>query len=152
MTVICQKPASARSQIGYVTRDLDRAIDVLARTFDGTLVERRVGARLEIADDETAVVNVGRVTADGFTFKIIEPVSGAVRIWREGLPPSGDLLSHHHLSFTADCRSEFEELLRRHRDDGRRIALSGRNPGLAEFVYIDLTQTFGHYLELAVPI
>lgn len=139
------------SQIGYVTRDLDYTIDRLKRIFDYAPIERRDAAELEIEREGSAVVNVARAAVGGATIKIIEPVKGAVDIWRDRLPAPGDLMGHHHLTLTVNTRRHFEDLLRAHRDGGRNVVLVGRNPGLAEFAYVDVVADLGHFLELVLP-
>lgn len=138
------------SQIGYVTRDLDYTIDRLRRIFDYAPIERRDAAELEIEQAGSAVVNVARVTVGGATIKIIEPVKGVVEIWRDRLPAPGDLMAHHHLTLTINTRRHFQDLLRAHRDGGRDVVLVGRNPGYADFAYVDLVADLGHYLELVL--
>lgn len=140
------------SLVGYVTRDLDQAIDRLKRIFDYASIERRDAVELEIEREGSAVVNVARAAVGGSAIKIVEPLQGAVAVWRDHLPAPGVLMAHHHLTLTVNTRRQYDEALRTHQAAGKRIMLSGMSPGLAEFAYVDLVNDLGHYLELVLPV
>jgi hypothetical protein len=75
-------------------------------------------------------------------YELIEPVCGAVGVYREGLV-AADLMRLHHIAMRVDDLAAVRAASER---QGRRTVLAGRS-GAVSFIYVDARETFGHYLE-----
>jgi hypothetical protein len=135
----------AHYQNAYVTRDRDEAIDLFRseHNFDNFMlfeptIEVRTPAGRGAAKTKMALGWIGNVQ-----YEIIEPVSGLVDIYREGLP-EGRLMRFHHVCMRVDDWAPFRARLDR---EGRSIVLEGGTEGHLQFVYVDARATVGHYLE-----
>jgi hypothetical protein len=136
-------------QNGYVTNDLDRAIDVFASRYGvarfavtrARPIELEGGAMLHL---DMAMGFVGPVQ-----YEILQPAGGADGIYRRALEGGGEgfkLRFHHHAYLVASP----EDLLARRRcleAGGHPIVLCGGRPGANQFFYADATATLGHHLE-----
>ena len=136
---------NAHYQNAYVTRDRDQAIALFRseHNFDNFMrfeptIEVRTPAGRGTAKTKMALGWIGNVQ-----YEIIEPVSGLVDIYREGLP-EGQLMRFHHVCMRVDDWAPFRARLD---SEGRSIVLEGGTEGHLQFVYVDARATVGHYLE-----
>lgn len=134
-------------QNAYVTRDLDKAIALFRAEhefenfmrFEPTF-EVTTPAGRGMATTKMALGWIGNVQ-----YELIEPVSGLVDIYREGLPEAeGQPMRFHHVCMRVDDWAPFRAELGR---QGRSIVLQGGTEGHLQFVYVDARGTVGHYLE-----
>jgi hypothetical protein len=136
---------NAHYQNAYVTRDLDRAL-ALFRTqhnFDNFMrfeptFEVRTPTERGLATTKMALGWIGNIQ-----YELIEPVSGLVDVFREGLPASGPM-RFHHVCMRVDDWAPFRASLDR---QGQSVVLEGGTEGHLQFVYVDGRDTVGHYLE-----
>jgi hypothetical protein len=133
-------------QNAYVTADLERAIGGLQDRF-GVGEVRRIPpmSGLAVWTPEGAgeiVLKVAFAQVGKLQYELIEPVSGAVGIYRDGLVAADVMRLHHVAMRVADLavvRAESER-------QGWRTVLAGRS-GAVSFIYVDAREAFGHYLE-----
>jgi Glyoxalase/Bleomycin resistance protein/Dioxygenase superfamily len=132
-------------QNAYITRDLDGALD-LFRTqfgFDGF-------QRLEVSYELTTPAGRGTATVKlalgwigDVQYEIIEPVSGMIDVYREGLPDRYPM-RFHHACMRVHAWDAFRADLDRQKVP---IAMEGGTPGHLLWLYVDARDTVGHYLE-----
>jgi hypothetical protein len=136
-------------QLAYVTRDIEAAAQQMversgleAFTFhhiDMPCFGRREScvARIAISWNGTRQI------------ELIEPLSGAVELYRDALPPSGTAAAFHHVGIkvqggVADWEARRDAMSAA----GFPIALQGGLEERVRFAYFDLRDTLGHHVEL----
>lgn len=133
-------------QIAYVTGDFDTALHVL-RTRHG------IGRFLELRDIRFPVDRAGGAAhchiALGRTgdleIELIQPLSGAVDLYREPLDRPGDL-HFHHVAQRLDTLADLEVLRETAASRGFPIPIDAESSGMTYF-YADARDTLGHYVE-----
>ena len=140
-------------QLGYVTRDLDEAMDRFKAdgrirefaVYDANL-DVLVGAREDQARIRVALANLGRTQVE-----LIEPVDGAIGIYRDRAPDAHTFL-HHVAAQVSGAEQMFDEELHRLERDGYPLAVQGEGGRawgtLTRFAYLDLRPWVGHFFEL----
>jgi len=132
-------------QLAYVTSDLARAIRLFKSrlTVDDFLT---VTLHLNLTTPAArASINVGVAWVGDLQIELIEPVSGAIQIYRDAIPSDPAAVAFHHLAMRVsgdlprwnDARAGIA-------DD--RIAIEGGSDGM-RFAYVDERSTLGHFLE-----
>jgi hypothetical protein len=132
-------------QNAYVTRDINAAL-VNLRTLHNfqNIFQFETPVELQTpAGNGTALLKMALAWVGRLQYELIEPVSGLVDIYRDGLPASGMRL-HHIAMRTKDWDATLAEIHRQKLS----IVLQGEVPG-ARFLYVDARKTLGHYLEYA---
>jgi len=131
-------------QNAYVTRDIERAVACL-QNADGVDEFRQFDVELEVrcrGRSGIAAMKAAFGWVDGIQYELIEPRSGLVDLYTEGLPADA-LLSFHHLGLRAD---DWESTLAGIRRSEQSIVCEGETAS-SKFVFVDTRSTFGHYLE-----
>jgi len=140
-------------QLGYVTSDLDRALDELSERF-GLEHQFRVpsGGATFMAGDEVVPweARFAMAARGGLIVELIEPVSGEVGFYRDALPADGSFaIRLHHLAAFMETGDEAWERAR------GALASAGLGfdytmliPGRVRAGYIDARAELGHFLEL----
>jgi hypothetical protein len=141
-------------QVSYVTRDLDRAVAVLGEKLghedfaileaEAPLLVRGEAAGFKL---RVALANVG-----ARQFEVIQPVSGAVDVYLDGVDYERNVVTLHHVGLAVPGPySEWEKLEREVRASGQEFAiLSAPMPGpkqMARFGYVDTRPWLGHFTE-----
>lgn len=136
-------------QLAYVTDDIDAAV----AWFEGTLGTSRCHTRYKSSmggiahvDGEVVdewVIDVALVNAGATNLEIIQPVSGAVDLYRGAIRP-GAPATFHHIGVRVD---DFDEATAVIEKAGRIWELHGDN-GAIRFGYVDLTAELGHHVEV----
>jgi catechol 2,3-dioxygenase-like lactoylglutathione lyase family enzyme len=136
-------------QIAYVTDDLDRACDYFEQTL-GTVPARKTYKSslggIVVVDGETAeewVMDVALVNAGPTNFELIQPVSGAVDLYRSAIRP-GAPATFHHVGYRID---DFDEATAIVHASGKEWKQYGEMKGGLRFGYVDMTAELGHYVE-----
>jgi len=129
-------------QNAYVTRDLDQALEVFRTRygFDGF---NRYEVQFELETQSgrgTAAVKLALGWLGNLQYELIQPVSGLVDVYREGVSDQ-HLLRFHHVCMRVDDWDRFRAEL------DRPVVMSGGTPGHLQWVYVDARDTLGHYLE-----
>ncbi|MEX2126647.1 MAG: VOC family protein [Xanthobacteraceae bacterium] len=134
-------------QFGYVTNDLDRALEVFRtrhgvpafKDFGDTTLKRDEGGETRI---RFALCFVGSTQLE-----IIEPRGGKDSLYSDVLPSSGFGLVWHHIAFKVPSLDVLEKMKSNVIAAGHSIALSGGDPSIAKFFYVDSRHSLGHYIE-----
>jgi len=132
-------------QNAYVTRNLDAALGIFRTEygFDGFM---RMEVSFEISTlgrRGTASVKLALGWIGNVQYEIIEPVSGLIDVYFEGMDDRRPMSFHHVCMRVPDWaafRSQVEQ-------EKRPIAMEGGTPGHLMWLYIDARDTLGHYLE-----
>lgn len=131
-------------QNAYVTRDLDKGVETFRKrgrvdrvlTFEGTIpVKTPEGDGVQT--NKLAFIWVGDLQ-----YELIQPVSGAVSIYRDALP-ADDALRFHHICMRI---ADWNEFRRRVAEQPFPVVLEGGSD-LLRFLYLDARPFLGHYLE-----
>ncbi len=136
-------------QIGYVTDDLDAAVTYFQSTLGTGKCRVTYKSSLEgvIVDGHVTqewVIDVAMVNAGATNLEIIQPVSGAVDLYRSAIRP-GVPATFHHLGFRVDDFEQAAAIVVAH---GKQWAQVGTMVGALHFGYIDMTAELGHYVEV----
>ena len=132
-------------QNAYVTHDLDGALEIFRSRY-GFDKFRRMEVSYELttrAGRGTASVKLALGWIGNVQYELIEPVSGLIEVYQEGLSDESPLRFHHVCMRVPDW-AEF-----RARVDQERfpVAMEGGTPGHLLWLYLDARDTLGHYLE-----
>lgn len=133
-------------QHGYVTSDIDRAVEHFGRELGITRfsVSERTLAPVSARTGPMIIrCRIAFAWLDGLMIEVIEPLSGDVGIYASALPESGFGLVLHHLAYLVDDSVDWAEF-RRHVDPA---SLVFEASGAISYLYVDTRQTLGHYLE-----
>ncbi|HEX3803358.1 MAG TPA: VOC family protein [Solirubrobacteraceae bacterium] len=140
-------------QLGYVTTDLDRALDELSERL-GLEHHFRVpsGGATFMAGDEVVPweARFAMAARGGLIVELIEPVSGEVGFYRDSLPADGSfaICLHHLAAFMETGDAAWERAGRMLEDAGLRFDYTMLIPGRVRAGYIDARAQLGHFLEL----
>jgi catechol 2,3-dioxygenase-like lactoylglutathione lyase family enzyme len=132
-------------QNAYVTRDLDGALEIFRARY-GFDKFRRMEVSYDLttrAGRGTASVKLALGWIGEVQYEIIEPVSGLIDVYREGLSDESPLHFHHVCMRVPDW-AEFRARVDR---EGFPVAMEGGTPGHLLWLYLDARDTLGHYLE-----
>lgn len=135
-------------QNGYVTRDLDRAIELLSAhcgieslsRYDADVIVDTPQGRKPLC------MKIAAGWAGGLNIEVMEPVSGHIGPLVSMLPPDQDDLTPrlHHVALR---RENLDDMRREITNCGFPLAFGGEPEGMV-FAYLDARSTFGHYIEL----
>ena len=141
-------------QTGYVTRDLDRAMATVQREMgagDFYVAQHTVPVW---ADGELAEITMGVAIASSGKrqLEIIQPISGAIGIYTDGIDfTAGDLIFHHVGFGVTGPHANWEALEAEVAVQGNSFkVLSLPVPGpdpMARYGYVDTRSWCGHYTE-----
>ena len=132
-------------QNAYVTRDLDAALEIFRAQY-GFDRFRRMEVSYELttrAGRGTASVKLALGWIGELQYELIEPVSGLIDVYREGLSNAQPMHFHHVCMRVADW-TEFRARIDRER---RPVVMEGGTPGHLLWLYVDARDTLGHFLE-----
>jgi glyoxalase/bleomycin resistance protein/dioxygenase superfamily protein len=140
-------------QFGYVTTDLDRAIEFMAERFG-------LEHCLKLPTD-TATFLVGDEPAEweakfamgargGLIVELIEPVAGEVEFYRRFLPSDGSFAVrfHHVATFMSAGDEEWERMRALLAESGLRFDYTVLIPDRVRAGYVDTSAELGHLLEV----
>jgi len=141
-------------QLSYVTKDLNGAVAFAARklgidnffVFDAKVPVLSRGSMQEL-ELRVAVANTGT-----HQFEIIEPISGPIWIYTDGVDRDRQAITLHHVGIAVmGPFSAWQETLAKLREDGDEIVqlsepAAGEEP-TACFAYVDNRNSLGHFTE-----
>lgn len=136
-------------QNAYVTRDLDRALEMfrLRYGFDAfkryeVSYECRTRAGTGMATTRLALGWIGNTQ-----YELIQPVSGSIDVYADAtaaMAADGSPLQFHHICMRVDDWEQFRTQLDRDRVS---VVVEGGTPEHLLWAYVDARATLGHYLE-----
>jgi hypothetical protein len=141
-------------QLGYVTKDLDRATAFFEKKLGGApfaVAEHEVTADFAGRKRDFAMrVALGR--ADGHQIEIIQPLSGAVEFYCDGVDFDRSVVTLHHVGFGVHgplaAWDKMVEDVRASGDDFTLMFASDDNPDFrVRFAYVDTRPSYGHFTE-----
>jgi hypothetical protein len=136
-------------QNAYVTRD---ALGAMEKLKAGMAVRQEafLQSAIEVSTPAGRGVidcKLGFLWVEDLQYELIEPVSGAVDLYRDALP-AGDGLAFHHACMRVDDWADFRARVAR---QPLPVVLEGGS-GPLNFLYLDARPMLGHYLEyIAMP-
>ena len=136
-------------QNAYVTRDLDRALEMF-RVQHGFDAFKRYEVSYECrtpAGTGTATAKLALGWIGNIQYELIQPVSGVIDVYADAttsLAAERSLLYFHHICMRVDDWDQFRVQLDR---DQLPVVVEGGTPGHLLWVYVDARKTLGHYLE-----
>jgi hypothetical protein len=133
-------------QTGYATDDLDQACALFqARYGIGEFYRGELNVS-ETEAGETMAMQIAHAWRGNSWLEIIQPVDGAVAIYRDWLPPGGGV-RFHHLGVIMDTAEAYQAVKRDALASGRKISFSIAHPSGLGVFYLDTTADLGHYME-----
>lgn len=132
-------------QNAYVTRDLDAALEIFRSRYDfDGFMRIEVSYPLKTPRREgSASVKLALGWIGNVQYEIIQPVSGLIDVYQEGLDHDAPMRFHHvcmRVSDWAEFRARVDE-------ERRPVVMEGGTPGHLLWLYVDARDTLGHYLE-----
>jgi hypothetical protein len=140
-------------QYGYVTTDLDRALDMLGERYglEHCVKVTTAGSSFAVGDEPAEWEARFAMGSRGATIiEVIEPVSGAVDFYRRFLPDDGSFaVRFHHLAAFVDTGDdEWERIRGILRTAGHDFDYTMVIPGRVRAGYVDTSAEVGHLLEV----
>jgi hypothetical protein len=140
-------------QYGYVTTDLDRALELLGERFglEHCITVDTAGSSFTVGDEPAEwEARFAMGARGGPIVEVIEPVSGAVDFYRRFLPSDGSFaVRFHHLAvFVETGDAEWERIRRILAAAGMGFDYTMVIPGRVRAGYIDTSAELGHLLEV----
>lgn len=134
-------------QVAYATTDLSRACALLGDRF-GVSDYLRVGP-LDVVTDagETMTLGLAHALVGPTWIEIIEPVAGAVEIFRNWLPAAGFGLKLHHLGYRVADEEAWARTIEEVRAAGIATIFTITHGPPSHACYIDTAAELGHYVE-----
>lgn len=134
-------------QVGYVTRDIERAIELVGSDFDlSTFSHFDVDLQLQTpSGPQVASVRVGTAWAGPMQIELIQPLSGHVGVYLDALPADrrDPTPRFHHLAVRRESVAEMQREVARL---GLPLVFETAGAGISS-VFVDARARFGHYLE-----
>ena len=140
-------------QFGYVTTDLDRAMDVLGERFglEHCVKVTTEGSSFMVGDEPAEwEARFAMGARGGPIVEVIEPVSGAVDFYRRFLPADGSFAVrlHHLATFVEPGDEEWERIRGILHAQNLRFDYTMVIPGRVRAGYVDTSADLGHLLEV----
>ena len=131
-------------QIAYVTSDLDRACAMVDEKFGVRRLVRQ--DRVTIGTDQgPMVLGLAHGWLGPTWLEIIEPVEGAVAVYRDWLA-QGATFRFHHIGIRAPDPEAYDQAMGEALAAGHSLSFKIDNP-LFQAFYVDTTRELGHYIE-----
>jgi hypothetical protein len=140
-------------QFGYVTTDLDRALELLGERFglEHCVRVTTEGSSFMVGDEPAAwEARFAMGARGGPIVEVIQPVSGAVDFYRRFLPADGSFAVrlHHLATFVDTGDDEWERIRGILSASGLAFDYTMVIPGRVRAGYIDTSVELGHLLEV----
>lgn len=141
-------------QLGYVTTDLDRAIEFMAERFGMTDCRRLPSDTATFLAGDQPVpweVKVAMGARGGLIVELIEPVAGEIDFYTETLPDDRNELAirlHHVATHMATGDREWSDLQALLARSGLKVDYTVLIPDRVRAGYVDTRAELGHWLEI----
>lgn len=133
-------------QLGYVTNDMDKALETFSEGGGITRFMRNDGITLGVGGGKDAQCNVAIAITAGMQIEIIQPTGGADYVYSQILDGEDFQLKLHHQCHYVDTQAEFDSAKAAIREAGYPIVIEGIDPA-AQYFYADLRPLLGHHVE-----
>jgi hypothetical protein len=140
-------------QLGYVTTDLDAAMEMMRERFGVEhMVEVPTAAATFLKGDEEAEwsARIAMGARGGLIVEAIEPVGGEIGFYTRVLPDDGSFAVRlHHLATFVELGDEaWSSIERLLAESGLGVDYTVLIPDRVRAGYVDTTAELGHYLEI----
>lgn len=132
------------SHVCYVSDDFEEAARVLKSNYSATSFLELGLVEFANEQGEEIAIRIGLGCVGPSFVELIQPVSGAVDIYRKTLRESSSPMIWHHVAFAAPSQENLKEIREAHLSSGREVALSNQ---VGDFFYADTRPLIGHYTE-----
>lgn len=129
-------------QLGYVTRNLDQAIETYRRKFGD--VDFLVFDPEPIDGVAPATKRLGLAYIDDIMTELIEPDPAQKTIYDDVIPEDPGTIRFHHFGYLIEDHSA---MLSRLKQMGYSISVEGSIPGFLDYSYADTRADLGHFSE-----
>lgn len=133
-------------QIGYVTRDIHRAVAMLVDRMGASCIDLIEDFR-DPQGNPVVIRSLSHLTLGDAEIEIIEPRRDPPSIYLDALPVDSAIIGLHHLGYRQPDILTWESAMETIRAEGATIAMEGAVP-TARFAYIDTRHLTGHYTEM----
>jgi Glyoxalase/Bleomycin resistance protein/Dioxygenase superfamily len=140
-------------QFGYVTTDLDRAIQHVGTRFGLEGCRRLPSDTATFLAGDTTVdweVKIAMGARGGTIVELIEPVAGEIDFYTRVLPPGGEFAVrlHHLATFTPTGEEEWQRIQALLTQAELKLDYTVLIPNRVRAGYVDTTRELGHWLEI----
>jgi hypothetical protein len=136
-------------QIGYVTRNIDVALEHLTNVIGA----RQVALHYDLRDGQgnpSIVRNIALLDLGGAEVELIEPrLDWPSSIYLEALPGKETPLAFHHFGYMLQDDAAFDQAMKHVTEANMAVPFAGRLPDV-RFAYIDTRPISGHYSEIVL--
>jgi len=136
------------SQLGYVVRDLDRAIEMFATRRGVT--DFSVFSGPIPAFGRKATLRVALAYAGEFQIELIQPPLDVPTIYTDSIPPDLSSARLHHICMQVENSEEWSRVQQRIAEQGMPIAIQ-ESLSAVNYAYVDTRAESGHYTEYVLP-
>lgn len=133
-------------QNAYVTRDIEKWVGIFEQRAKVDRILRYEGSMPVRTPDGpgTQTNKLAFIWVGDLQYELIQPVSGTVKLYEDGLPTDGGLHFHHICMRVRD----WDDFRARVDSQPYPVVLEGGGEAL-RFLYLDTRSFLGHYLEYA---
>lgn len=133
-------------QLGYVTNDFGRAIDLVRRTHGMGRFKEMPDLTIGARDAQTVTCHFALAFMGGTQFEIIHPLAGDRTFYDEALPEQDFALFLHHMGHYYPDRADYATAKAKSAAKWSMPVDHAIFDG--GYCYFDARKDFGHYLEL----
>lgn len=142
------RPLGQFVELGYVTNDLVRALNVLRSNYGIDHWMETGTASIKLGGGRTCALRVAVAYVGRLLLEVQEPVGGEVDWYRTVLPTDGGFaIRLHHLAFTADSLERLDRVRQCLVATGHSIPYEGSFGATSRYFFADARDTLGQYLE-----
>lgn len=133
-------------QLGYVTRDIERAVRLLVDEQQAQLVDL-IDDFKDQAGQPVAIRRLSHLMLGDAEIELIEPRLDWTSLYLEGLADDSAAMAFHHIGYMQPDVEHWHTAMALAEDRGLVVALQGSVPH-ARFAYLDTRAQNGHYSEV----
>jgi hypothetical protein len=134
---------SRHFQTAYVTRDLDRAVEIFQRQFGIRSFQFVPGNQV----DEHTRIDFALAWLGDEMVELIQPTGNGGSFYEVMLGPDPLGIRLHHFGHLVPNRTEWDRLREQVSREGYPTPLQGSVAGFLSYLYVDTRAHTGHYLE-----
>ena len=142
------RPLGRFVELGYVTNNLSRALEVLRSSYGIDRWMETGIASIDLGGGRAAVLRIAVAYVGRLLLEIQQPVGGEVDWYRSVLPTDGSFVTRlHHLAFAADRPERLDQVRQSLVASGHSIPYEGPFGKTSRYFFADARDTLGQYLE-----
>jgi hypothetical protein len=138
-------PLGGFFQLGYVTNDIEKAIDLYAKQFGAP--EWTTFDSGSMNPDNPYPSMIGLAWVGSVQVELIQPKATPAPLYAEAMPKSGFGINIHHLGYILEDEAEWNAANAAVKSQELRVATHLKIDGVIELIYADARPLLGHYLE-----